>query len=169
MLKKIKFRLMFLLLSVVILQLTLVPYAVIGKMKIDLMFGLFVLFVLKFPNIEAIPLAFIVGFVQGIFSNNYFGIEIIALSIPALFLPAIIKKADTRIFMVRAILLFLSLVAAYCAVIVSMAIAQQSFTLLCVHISEVIPSALYTTFICMCFEGILNKCVPRITKQYELF
>ena len=161
--------LIILILATIILQSTLVPYISINNIKPDLFNGLFILLVLQFSNIQSIILAFIIGAVKDLYTNHQYGLEIIALIIPALILPIIVKKTDISNIFVRFMVLYLFSLISLLIVLIEMAIIEKSFITIKIFYSNAIGAALYTSVISLIVFHFIKRIIPFKTDQYELF
>ncbi|MBU1862813.1 MAG: hypothetical protein KKH94_04010 [Candidatus Omnitrophica bacterium] len=169
MLKKIKLRLFFVAISVIILQATCVPYVAVGTIRPDLFCALFICLLIRHPNINAMYLAYIIGIIKELYSNNFFGLEITSLVIPALFFPTIIKKADIESYPVRVLIIFLFILSSLFVFICSLIITEGAYHIINSLVNKLLGIALYTTITALIMDHIIKICIPRKTVQYELF
>ena len=169
MLGKIKVRLFIVIVATIILQTTCVPYFSINYIKPDLCTALYISLLLRFPHLEAVLLAFFIGLVKELFSNHFFGLEIISLAIPALVFPVIIRKADIENHMVKFCIVFLFSLTSFFIYLSSIIVAEHVYHARTLLFSRMLGASLYTTIVALGVDWIVKKYIPRKTKQYELF
>ena len=169
MLSKIKVRLLFITIGTIILQTTCIPYFSINYIKPDLCSALYISLLLRFPHLEAVFLAFFISSVKELFSNHYFGLEIISLAIPAIFFPVLIRKADIENHMVKFCIVFLFCLMSFSIYICFIVVAEHVYHARTLLFSKILGASLYTTVVALGVDSVIKKCIPRKTEQYELF
>lgn len=169
MLKKIKLRLFALVVLCVVFQMTLLPHISSQNARPDICCALFIVLLVQFPAVHAISIAFFIGLIKSVFSSNLFGLDIIAYVVPALFFPALIRKADMSHVIIYYSVVFLWSFVYFLVYGVVYMITVHAFEICGRLLIHCFWASLYTTLIAIVVKYAVKKFIPRKTDQYELF
>lgn len=166
---KIKFHIFILFVSCLILQITFVPYVRIHGVYPDLITCLFVLIILHIRRIHSIYLAFVIGMTKDVFTNTLFGVETIGLLFPALFIPLLVRKAETDQVIVRFLVLVIGSLMAYFPIVFISSLYENNFDFFRYNVAAIIFSSLYNGVIGLILNIFVEFIITKRCKQYELF
>jgi len=169
MFKKISLRLLLFTLFIIILQTTCMPYYAINGIRPDLVSALFLAILFRYPTINAIYVAFFIGLIKSLFSNYYFGVDIVALVLPATFFPFLIRKADLSNIIVKFLLTIILLLIHFVVFICIISLINNIFHSRSFLYDKLFGITIYTAIMTLVIDKIVHKIIPRKTEQYELF